>query len=594
MASATGSTVRHQFQFENKLQESGITFRHLINPDCHKDYKPVHYDHGNGLAIADVDQDGLLDIYFVSQVGMGALWRNKGDGSFEDITEKSGLNVTGNKSNISASFGDIDNDGDPDLYITALREGNFLFENNGEGVFTDISETAHVDYKGHSAGVTFFDYDQDGLLDIFVANIGVYTTEEKKGFTIAGKTYTYNVGFKDGFAGHLKPERFETSVLYKNLGNNEFQDVSRAMGILDTGWTGDAAIIDGNADGHPDLYVTNMQGDDLYYENQNGERFIEKRAEVFPKTPWGAMGVAVFDYDNDGQQDIYVTDMHSDMLGGDLPGDYDQEKKKANVEFPEDFLLTNGMSVFGNAFYKKTGNSTYQEISDGINAENYWPWGLSSGDFNADGFEDAFIASSMNYPYRFGINSVMLNDQGKAFVDSEFLLGVEPRAQFSKKWFTLDCSGEDKDHLLCTGKEGATTIWGSTGTRTSVIFDLDNDGDLDIVTGEFNDVPQVLISNLNEVYPELSYLKIQLAGNASNSKGIGATVVVSTEKGQYTKVMTGKSGYLSQSIMPLYFGLDGAREIQSIKVRWPSGQEQVIESPQEINTLMVIEEEKVI
>jgi len=588
---AAGSAVRHQFKFENKLEDSGITFQHLINPDCNKYYKPVHYDHGNGITVADVDNDGFLDIYFTSQVGPGELWRNKGNGSFEDITEAAGLSNTGHKTNISASFGDIDNDGDADLYITTIRDGNFLFENSGQGTFTDISEKAKVNYHGHSSAVTFLDYNLDGLLDIFVSNVGVYTTNEKKDFNIEDRTYSYYVGFKDGFAGHLKEERFEKSTLFVNLGNNEFKNVGSELGINDYGWTGDATIIDGNDDGYPDLYVTNMQGNDLYYENQNGQAFIEKRAITFPETPWGAMGVTSFDYDNDGMQDLYITDMHSDMLGGDLPGDYMKEKRRASVVFPEDYLLTNGQSLFGNAFFRKSESGIFQEVSSRVNAENYWPWGLSNGDLNADGFEDVVITASMNYPFRFGINSVMLNDHGREFMDSEFLLGIEPREQFSKPWFTLDCAGTDEEHILCADASGEKTIWGATGSRSSVIFDLDNDGDLDIVTNEFNDPPQVLISNLSESFPEFAYLKIKLIGKHTNKNGIGAKVVVKTGKAKYTKVVTGKSGYLSQSILPLYFGLGEASKVDHIQVIWPSGKSQTIESISEINNLLVIEEE---
>lgn len=588
---AASSTVNYQFKFSNLQQESGITFKHLINPDCNISYKPVHYDHGNGLAIADVDNDGLVDIYFVSQVGAGELWKNKGDATFENITENSGLSVTGEKTSVSASFGDIDNDGDPDLYITTIRDGNFLFENDGNGKFTDISEEANVDYHGHSAGVVFVDYNLDGLLDIFVSNIGIYTTSEKANFDIDGKTYSYYVGMKDGFAGHLKEERFEQSRMYKNLGNNQFKHVSEEVGINDVGWTGDAIIIDGNNDGFPDLYVTNMQGNDLYYENQEGKKFIEKRATTFPKTPWGAMGAASFDYDNDGMQDLYITDMHSDMLGGDVPPGYRQEKLKANVELSDDFLLSDNMSLYGNAFYKKTGTNSYQEVSDDVNAENYWPWGLSNGDLNADGFEDVVITSSMNYPYRFALNSVLLNDHGKSFMDSEFLLGVEPRKEFSKPWFKLDCDGDDKEHLHCANKEGEITIWGATGSRSSAIFDLDNDGDLDIVTNEFNDVPQVLISDLSTKYPELTYIKVKLEGSKSNRDGIGAKVIISTTDQTYTKMMTGKSGYLSQGSYPLYFGLDGNNKVDEIQVIWPSGVTQTLKSPGIINDLILIKEE---
>src|SRR5690606_9798420 len=158
--------------------ESGIRFVHEIVDDAGIAYKLVHYDHGTGLAVADVDGDGLLDVYFVNQVGPSELWRNRGDGTFEDVTERAGVGLP-DVVRVGASFADIDNDGDPDLFVSAVREGNFLFENDGTGRFTDISDAAGVTYAGHASGAVFFDYDRDGLLDLFVTNVGQYSTAER-------------------------------------------------------------------------------------------------------------------------------------------------------------------------------------------------------------------------------------------------------------------------------------------------------------------------------------------------------------------------------------------------------------------------------
>src|SRR3954468_6605516 len=134
---AASLAVFHDFQFTDRLSESGITFKHRIVDDAGKTYKAAHYDHGNGLAVADVDGDGLLDIYFVNQVGGNELWRNTGSGKFENITAAAGVAVPG-KISVSASFADVDNDGDADLYVTTVRGGNMLFENDGHGRFKDI------------------------------------------------------------------------------------------------------------------------------------------------------------------------------------------------------------------------------------------------------------------------------------------------------------------------------------------------------------------------------------------------------------------------------------------------------------------------
>ena len=589
--------VFHDFGFTDRTKESAITFQHRMVDDVGRDYKAVHYDHGNGLSVADVDGDGNYDIYFTTQAGSNELWRNLGDGRFEDITDQSGLRYSKDVG-VSASFADIDNDGDSDLYVTYVRAGNRLYENDGQGHFSDITEQAGVGIKAHSSGVLFFDYDRDGLLDLFVCNVGVYTTDEIANVTIYSKEkghevsdYRYYVGFKDGFSGHLKPERTETSVLFRNLGDNRFEDVSEKTGLVDGSWSGDAIIIDANNDGWPDVYLLDMEGHDEYYENQEGKRFVKKSRELFPKTSWGAMGAKAFDYDNDGDQDIFVTDMHSDMSEEIGP---DKEKQKSDMKWSESFLESGGNSIFGNTFFRNNGDGTYEEISDSIGVENYWPWGVSVGDVNADGFEDVFIASSMNYPFRYGINSLLLNDHGKTFLDSEFVLGVEPRLhdRVALPWFELQCSGADAGRQMC-GKDatGRKVVWGVPGSRSSVIFDIDQDGDMDIVTLEFNTQPLVLVSDLDKHKDAWNFIKIRLQGVKSNRSGIGAVIRVVAGEHAYTRVNDGKSGYLSQSDYPVYFGLGADKEVDRIEVSWPSGVTQVLEGPVAVNQLLEITEQ---
>ncbi len=589
---ATEFDVFCDFTFSDQLEDSAIRFRNRITPDSGKDYRPNHYDHGNGIAIADVDGDGLYDIYFVTQVGDNELWRNLGGGKFENITQRAG--VAAAAIGVSASFADIDNDGDPDLYVTVLRQGNVLFENDGTGTFKNISKDSGLDYKGHPSAAVFFDYNGDGLLDMFLTVVGQYTTDElKKASRSSGSEknspYRYYAGFDDGFSGHLKPERTETSILFKNEGDNRFADVSEKVGLKDGSWSGAASPIDVNEDGWPDLYVLNMQGHDQYYENVEGKHFVDKSREVFPKTPWGSMGVKVFDYNNDGKMDLYITDMHSDMsenIG------VEREKLKSRMQWSEEFLRSGGNSIFGNAFYLNRGDGHFEEISDQIGAENYWPWGFSVGDLNADGYEDVFITSSMNYPFRYGVNSVLLNNRSEKFLDSEFILGVEPRrgGRTAQPWFELDCAWKDRNHQHCQDRSGAVVVWGALGSRSSAIFDLDNDGDLDIVTNDFNSAPTVLISNLSAKKQNLSFLKVELIGTASNRSGLGATVKVRVGTQTYTKVYDGQSGYLSQSLYPLYFGLGNAEVVDQIAVRWPSGREQIVSGPIAINSLIEVRE----
>jgi hypothetical protein len=588
--------VFHDFQFSDQHVESGITFEQHPVDDAAKNYKAVHYDHGNGLAVADVDGDGLLDIYFVNQLGGNQLWRNLGHGTFENITAQAGVGLE-DKICVTASFADIDNDGLPDLFVTTVRMGNILFKNLGHGKFKDITQESGLGGKApsapHSSGAVFFDFNNDGLLDLFVANVGIYTTYDK------GRGGFY-LGRRDAFQGWHFPSRSEQSVLYQNLGGGKFKDVSKEMGLQHRGWSGDATFCDLNQDGYPDLYVLSMSGDDKYYENNHGQGFVEKTAAYFPKTPWGSMGVKFFDYNLDGRMDLFVTDMHSDMTAlqikaGEKNFTAGFEKKKSeswcSAEWsPADFASASN-SIFGNAFYENRGAGRFIEVSDKLGVETYWPWGISVADFNADGYEDIFVTAGMGYPLRYASNSLLLNERGERFVDSEFVLGVEPRKgnRIEKESFTLDCSGEDKRHTLCQGKSGLLTVLGSTSSRSSVAFDLDEDGDLDLVTNEWNDHPQVLISNLTQK-KKIHYLKIRLIGTISNRDGLGATVKVHCGDKTYLRYNDGKSGYLSQSSLPLYFGLGEATHIDRIEVRWPSRKEQLLTEGIPTNTLLTITE----
>ena len=176
------------------------------------------------------------------------------------------------------------------------------------------------------------------------------------------------------------------------------------------------------------------------------------------------------------------------------------------------------------------------------------------------------------------------------FSDSEFLLGVEPRRdhQTHKVWFTLNCDGADKGHPLCAGRAGTQSVLGALSSRSSVIFDLDEDGDLDIVTNDFNDRPQILISNLTEKKP-IHFLKVRLVGTKSNRDGLGATVQVRAGGHKLTQYHDGKSGYLSQSSLTLYFGLGEAGTAEAVEVTWPSGQHTATNNIAANQTLRVVE-----
>lgn len=564
--------IFYQFHFADELKTSGITFKYRAVDDITKHMRMGHYDHGSAVAVADVDGDGLYDIYFVNQVGGNELWKNLGGGKFKNITEEAGVGLK-DRISVGAAFGDTENDGSQDLFVTTVRGGNVLLKNDGRGHFKDVTQESGLGLVAHSSGAFFFDYDNDGLLDLLVCNVGKYTFDDK------GPNGEY-VGIPNAFEGHLHPDRFEYPVLYKNMGHHRFKDVTAEVGLNPHGWCGEATFSDVNADGWPDIFFLNMQGHSHYYENQGGKKFVEKTDQYFPKTPWGAMGIKFFDYDNDGRMDLFIVDMHSDM--SDEPGP-ENEKMKSNITWTDSYIQgTKADFIWGNALYHNLGNGKFEEVSDRLGVETYWPWGPSVGDLNADGWDDIFIASGMSYPYRYGINSLLLNDRGAKFVDVEFVLGIEPRQNLYTPWFEIDCSDPQErreqkklSSKVCVGQSGKSIVMAPRSSRSSVIFDLDNDGDLDIVTNDFNSEPQVLVSDLAQ-RKQIHWLKVVLEGTRSNRNGLGATVRVRAGGQTYTKYNDGKSGYLAQSVLPLYFGLGAAERIDRVEVDWPSGRKQTV------------------
>lgn len=583
-----------QFQFTECAEDLGITFAPQIVDDQRHRLLVNHYDHGNGISVADVDGDSILDLYFTSQVGPNELWKGTTDHRFEQATEDAGVGLE-DRLSVAASFGDTDNDGDPDLFVTSIQSSNAFFENMGNGKFVERTVESGLEYVGHSSKGTFFDFDRDGLLDLFVSNVGKFTTEEyvavrnDLGNSQPDTELSYYVGRPDAFSGHLLPGLAECSRLYRNLGSNRFEDVTEKFNLhTDLSWSGDAIAFDANGDNWPDLYVCNMQGHDHLYINNQGQSFTDETNTYFAATPWGTMGACVTDFDNTGTLDLFLTDMHSDMSIDVGP---DKEKLKSEIAWPEEFLKSEGRSIYGNAFFRQSPEGKFDEISDQINAENYWPWGLSHADVNADGYQDAFLTSSMCFPYRYCTNSLLLNNKGLTFLDAHFSTGIEPRpkAEQIAPWFALDFDGDDAGNKLQKSRQGKWVVWSATGSRSSAILDIDDDGDLDIVTNEFNTRPQVFRSDLQSTSP--NHLKVRLQGTTSNRDAIGATVHVVTKDGSQTQLHSGNSGYLSQSSIPLYFGLGSATTVSEITIHWPSGQTQIVKGPIDANQMLEVTEE---
>ncbi|MGE0257063.1 MAG: CRTAC1 family protein [Alphaproteobacteria bacterium] len=586
-------TVFHGFTLTDQLPSTGIRFVNRVVDDAARTFKAGHYDHGTGLAAADVDGDGFVDLYFVSQRGGNQLWRNLGNGRFEDVTARAGVALA-DRVSVTASFADIDNDGDADLFVTSVRGGNALLANDGHGVFRDVTAQAGVGLVKHSSGAVFLDYDRDGLVDLFVCNVGKYTTDAR------GPDGAY-IGIDNAFVGFHFPDRFEEPVLYRNRGQGRFEDVTAAVGLHPHGWAGDAIATDVNRDGWPDLFVLNMSGPQHYLENQAGKTFVDRTKQYFPRGPMGAMGAATLDVDNDGRLDLFLTDMHVDMA--DLAGMTEQKETLKSPGPPGSELPGMGHTadfIFGNALYQQRADGGFAEVSDALGVETYWPWGTSAGDLNADGWMDLFVTGSMSYPFRYHINSMLLNNAGRRFLPAEFLLGIEPRrnGRTHVPWHVEPaCTPGERRRLPsvaghpCDGQTGAVQVMGALGSRSSVLVDLDNDGDLDIVTNEHNAEPQVLVSNLSAART-VRWLKVALVGTRSNRAGLGATVRVTAGGRTLTQLHNGKSGYLSQSATPLYFGLDDATGVDRLEVVWPSGNSQTVAVGRGINRVVTVTERR--
>ena len=209
------------------------------------------------------------------------------------------------------------------------------------------------------------------------------------------------------------------------------------------------------------------------------------------------MGIKFFDYDNDGRMDLLLTDMHSDMSEDIGP---EREKLKSRMQWAESYLQGGANNIFGNALYHNVGGGKFEEVSDRLGVENYWPWGVSVGDVNADGWDDVFITSGMGYPFRYGINTMLLNDRGEKFLDCRVPArhrAADGRSDPHARGSTWTARrGRGRQRPRAAGGRAGSRVMTTLSSRSSVMFDLDGDGDLDIVTNDLHAEPMVLVSDL--------------------------------------------------------------------------------------------------
>jgi hypothetical protein len=568
--------------FRESAAQVGLTWqmRYLPNEQGEK-FKINLYDHGAGLAVGDYNGDGRDDLYFCNQLGANALYRNRGDGTFEDVTAAAGVGLA-DRVSVAATFADYDNDGDQDVFVTSTRGGNVLFRNQADGSFEDVTQQAGLTHVGHSQTAVFFDYDGDGRLDLFLTNTSGWTTDA---YDRESKYWVGKGQFEDVVDS---PKEF--NILYRNNGDGTFTDVTRKANLEGRGWAGDAVAFDYNDDGHTDLFVSCMFGRCQLYRNDGDGTFTDVTLEVLGRTSWGALGARVFDYNNDGRLDLYVVDMHSDMwMGTDwrhashklaLESEkkrypyrhgplalIDPALKEREKETARKFGFKHEELYFGNSFYRNDGDGRFSEVSEQAGLETFWPWGIATGDFDNDGFEDVFVPAGMGYPFYYWPNSLLMNEGNGTFRDRSIEMGVEPPPR---------------------GRNFPQPIAGRKATRSSraaVACDFTGSGRLDLVANNFNDQPYFFKND----FPRRNYVAFRLKGVTSNRDAIGAVVRLVQGGKVLTRQVLGACGYLAQSSRTLHFGLGDRPAIDRVEIAWPSGIRQRLDTVA-VNTLHEVSE----
>jgi len=508
-----------QLQFSDVTATAGIRFRHNSGA-FGKKYLPETM--GSGAAFLDVDNDGWQDLFLVnstnwprrpgatSSAGLPALYRNNGNGTFADITRQSGLAVETYGLGITAA--DYDNDGNTDLYMTALGP-NRLFRNLGGGKFSDVTARAGVGDPGFSTSAAWFDYDLDGRLDLFVANYVEWTIATDLFCTLDGRKKSY-----------CTPESYkgQSSTLYRNNGDGTFENATRKAGLYDpTSKALGVALIDHNSDGRIDLFVANDTQPNRLYQNKGDGTFTDvgmTAGVAFNEAgvARAGMGVDAADYDGSGRQGLIIGNFSNEMMA----------------------LYSNeGTGLFiDDAPTSTIGKASLLTLT----------FACFFFDVDLDGLVDIFAANGHV---------------------SDDISMVQPKVTYAQRPHLFRNLGSKKFEAISARLGPA--FQRAVVARGAAYGDVDNDGDLDLLITTNNGPARLLRNdggNQNHV------LRVVMTGTKSNRNGIGARVRVTLGNGKtlWSMVKTGSS-YLSQSELPLTFGLGNATVVKSIEVTWPGG-----------------------
>jgi len=543
--------------------ESGIHFSNTITYADSLSVIDFEYMYnGGGVAVGDINNDGLQDIYFTGNMTSSKLYLNKGNWKFEDITEKA--NVSTSTWASGASMVDINQDGFKDIYIsvggnrnTPERErANILFINNGDLTFTEQAEKYGLNDKGYGIQSTFFDYDHDGDLDMY---------QLRNSFV----SYSRNSSRPKVVNG----EAASNDKLFRNNGNLTFTDVTKEAGILIEGFGLGVTVSDFNDDGWPDIYVSNdfITNDLLWINNQDGT-FTNQVSKYIKHQTFNGMGNDVADYNNDGLVDIAVVDM--------LPEDNKRWKLTPRGNGYDEF--EHGLSVgyepqyVRNTLQLNSGNGTFSEIGQlaGVEATE-WSWSVLFADYDNDGLKDLFIT----------------NGYGKDITNLDFIMyGDEtqnmglPTADKEQRQALLNELPGIKIHNYIYKNKGdltfsdESTSWGMTEPTFSngaAYADLDNDGDLDLVVNNIDGEASLLESQANKKN-QTNYLRIAFEGPEKNWEGFGTKVYLKTKGTLQYQYFSPFRGYLSSVEPFLHFGLSKNDIVDSLEIIWPDGKYQLL------------------
>lgn len=553
--------------------ESNITFNNqLLDSKNISILDYLYYYNGGGVALGDINNDGLVDIYFTSNQGKNKLYLNKGANKFEDITAKAGVEGQSDW-NSGTVMADVNGDGYLDIYVCAVVgingfEGqNELFINNKDNTFTESAAEYGLDLDNYSSSAAFLDYDLDGDLDMYLLNHAVHS-ELSFGNADIRNRRNYECGDK----------------LFRN-DNGKYVDVSEKAGIFGgaNGYGLGLAVSDFNLDGYPDIYVCNdFHEDDYYYLNNGDGTFSESLKSHFGHTSRFSMGVDVADVNHDGFPDIMTLDMLPEdekVLKSSLGDDNTQMLKMRTEKLGYHYQYTRNMLQLnheGNHF-------TETALLSGVAATD-WSWSTLFADYDQDGEQDIFVCNGIpKRPNDLDYVKYYSNDQIKSKINSTKLLDKEALKRMPKGNVTNYVFQGSKD-LEFKNRSNDWIENDSIISNGSGYADLDNDGDLDVVTNNLNNIASVYI---NKTDKKSNYLKLKLQFVGKNTFGIGSKVIsYSKGKKQFKELQTTR-GFQSSSEPMIHFGYGKTTSVDSIVVIWPDKTSQTLKNIKTNQTLTI-------